>query len=449
MLTNLLFYKIVFAAEIFVAEFLFTFRLKKRKLFVLRYISCAAVLIGLILSTALIPVSWDNPWTMSLTFLVIFALTVPILMFCYCERWINLLFCAIAAYTLQHFSYELATVLLSLVTLGKNSIFGIYSDTPIDFLAFDKLSVFFMLVYLLCYVGAYWLFFSVYGKRISSGSDMKIKSVSLMFLIGMGLLTDILVNSFVVYGDREFSSVVVTGVSNMLCCVLLLYALFGLVYSESLQREMGVIDRLYREEKQQYTLLKENMDLINMKCHDMRHQIREIGRHTGVSANTVSEIEKTINIYDSVVKTGNETLDIILTEKSLRCRRNGIVLSCIADGASLAFMGEGELFSLFGNALDNAIEATVNVKDEDRRIVGFKIHAVGGLVAINVQNSFDGSVEFGADGLPLTTKEDKNYHGFGLKSMKYIVEKYGGDMFVEAKDGLFKLNILLPSEQIR
>ena len=102
-----------------------------------------------------------------------------------------------------------------------------------------------------------------------------------------------------------------------------------------------------------------------------------------------------------------------------------------------------------GNALDNAIEATVNVKDEDRRIVGFKIHAVGGLVAINVQNSFDGSVEFGADGLPLTTKEDKNYHGFGLKSMKYIVEKYGGDMFVEAKDGLFKLNILLPSEQIR
>lgn len=449
MFTNLLFYKIVFAVEIFVAEFLFAFRLKKRKLFVLRYISCAAALIGLILTTALIPMSWDNPWSMSFVFLVIFALTVPMLMFCYCERWINLLFCAIAAYTLQHFSYELATVLLSLVTLGKNSIFGIYSDTPIDFLSFDKLSVFFMLIYLLCYVGAYWLFFSVYGKRISAGSDMKIKSVSLMFLIGMGLLTDILVNSFVVYADPGFASVVVTGVSNMLCCVLLLYALFGLVYSESLQREMDVIDRLYREEKQQYALLKENMDLINMKCHDMRHQIREIGRHTGVSANTVSEMEKTINVYDSVVKTGNETLDIILTEKSLRCRRNGVVLGCIADGAALAFMSEGELFSLFGNALDNAIEATMNVKDECRRIVSFKIHTVGGLVAINVQNSFEGNVEFGADGLPLTTKEDKNYHGFGLKSVKYIVEKYGGDMFVEAKDGLFKLNILLPSEQTR
>ena len=65
-------------------------------------------------------------------------------------------------------------------------------------------------------------------------------------------------------------------------------------------------------------------------------------------------------------------------------------------------------------------------------------------MTINVQNSYNGKIEFGADGLPLTTKADKNYHGFGVKSMKYLVEKYGGDMFVEADDGIFKLNILLP-----
>lgn len=441
MVTSIFLYKIVFAVELTVAEFLFTFRLKKRKLFALRFAGCVAALLCI---AAFFPVPVSNAWYTSFTFLVIFALTVPMLMFCYAERWVNILFCAIASYTLQHFSYELATVLLSLITLGNSSIFGIYSNTQIDIFAFDKVSMFFMLIYLLCYVGSYWAFFSVYGKRISSGSDMRIKSVSLMFLIGAGLLTDILVNSFVVYGDREFASVVVTGVSNMLCCLLLLYALFGLVYSESLQSKMNVIDRLYREEKEQYALLKENMDLINMKCHDMRHQIREIGRSNRVSDDTISEMEKTIHMYDSVVKTGNETLDVILTEKSLRCHRNGIVLTCIADGASLDFMSEIELFGLLGNALDNAIEATLGVTDESKRVIGFKIHTTNELVTINVQNSYSGSVEFGADGLPLTTKADKAYHGFGIKSMKYIVEKYGGDLFVEADGDIFKLNILLP-----
>ena len=71
---------------------------------------------------------------------------------------------------------------------------------------------------------------------------------------------------------------------------------------------MNVIDRLYREEKEQYALLKENMDLINMKCHDMRHQIREIGRSNSVSDDTISEMENTIQMYDSVVKRATKRL---------------------------------------------------------------------------------------------------------------------------------------------
>ena len=47
--------------------------------------------------------------------------------------------------------------------------------------------------------------------------------------------------------------------------------------------------------------------------------------------------------------------------------------------------------------------------------------------------------------MPVTTKADKNYHGYGIKSMKYITDKYGGDIFVEVSGDVFKLNILLPS----
>ncbi len=442
MLTNIFFTKILFAVEILVAEFLFTFRLKKRRLYALRFAACVVALLA---AAALFPVPVNNAWYTSFMFFVLFAVTVPMLEFCYSERWINMLFCAIASYTIQHFSYQCATLLLTLVSFGSNPIIGMYGNSAVDIMAFDKLSVLYMLIYLLCFVGSYWAFFAVFGGRIRKGADMRVKSASLLFLIGAGLLTDIIINAFAVYADNGFSSIVCVCVLNMLCCVLLLYAQFSLVYSKELQNDMETVNRLYREEKKQYALLKESMDLINMKCHDMRHQIREIGENQKLSGELISEMEKTISIYDSVVKTGNETLDVILTEKSLKARGNGITLSCIADGAALGFLSECELFSLIGNALDNALEAAMSVDEPEKRIVGFKLYATGELVTVNVQNSFGGAVRFGDDGLPVTTKADKNYHGYGIKSMKYITDKYGGDIFVEVSGDVFKLNILLPS----
>lgn len=442
MIAGITYYKILFTLEILVAEFLFTFRLKKRKLFALK-LSLGAVVL-LVIAAFFPTLPKENPWYTSFTFFTLFALTVPLLAFSYKESLINVLFCCIAAYTLQHFAYELANIILSLVAYGENPIMDIYSSKPVDFSSLDKRAVFYLLVYIFCYICSYWAFFGVYGKKIRKDSDMKVKSVSLLFLIGAGLLADVFINSFVVYAVRDWISVCVTGVSNMLCCALLLYALFGLLYSKELQNEVEVVNSLYYEEQRQYAMLKKNMDLINMKCHDMRHQIREIGKNQTISDDTIAEMEKAISLYDTVVKTGNETLDVILTEKNLRCHTEGITFSFIADGAALNFMKEGELYSLFGNALDNAIEACAKIPDFTKRLISFKIHATGSLVTISITNSFTGTIELGDDGLPKTHKSDTDYHGFGMKSMKYTVEKYGGDMYVDVKDGLFGLNILIP-----
>ena len=442
MIAGITYYKILFTIEILVAEFLFTFRLKKRSFFALRLL--LGIVILLVIAAFFPTLPKENPWYTSFIFFTLFALTVPLLFFSYRENLINVLFCCIAAYTLQHFAYELANIVLSLVAYGENPIMDIYSSKPVDFLSFDKRTVFYLLVYVFLYISAYWGFFGIYGKKIRKDSDMKVKSVSLLFLIGAGLLVDVFINSFVVYAVRDWISVCVTGVSNMLCCALLLYAQFGLLYSKELQNEVEVVNRLYYEEQRQYAMLKKNMDLINMKCHDMRHQIREIGKNQTISDDTIAEMEKTISLYDTVVKTGNETLDVILTEKNLRCHTEGISFSSMADGAALGFMKEGELYSLFGNALDNAIEACAKIPDETKRIISFKIHATGLLVTISITNSFTGIIELGDDGLPKTHKSDTDYHGFGMKSMKHTVERYGGDMYVDIKDGLFGLNILIP-----
>ena len=76
---------------------------------------------------------------------------------------------------------------------------------------------------------------------------------------------------------------------------------------------------------------------------------------------------------------------------------------------------------------------------------GLKIRRSGEFVSINVKNPFVGELDFDEGGLPRTTKNDKNYHGFGIKSITYLVQKYGGDLSLVANNGVFNLNILFPT----
>lgn len=70
-----------------------------------------------------------------------------------------------------------------------------------------------------------------------------------------------------------------------------------------------------------------------------------------------------------------------------------------------------------------------------------RIASSGTFVTITVKNTFEGAVVFAPDGLPVTTKEDTDFHGFGMKSIRMIVEKYKGNLSISAKDGVFKVNI--------
>ncbi len=444
--SNLTLYKLLFIAEIITAEFLFTFRLKKRKYFVLRALGCIAVLLVI---AAFFPAISANAFYSSFMFLTLFALTVLALWVCYNERWPNMVFCGLAAYTLQHFAYELANLALSLIVWGKSPILGMYDKEQIDFWAFDKQSLLLIFVYLLCYFASYCLVYLFFGRKIKKGSEMQIKSLSLLFLIGAGLLVNIVLNSVLIYSDMSFVNSVVNYITNLLCCVLLLYGQFGLLLTKELKGELQVVQQLWNQDKKQYAALKENIDLINMKCHDMRHQIREIGISKSLNSETIAEIENSISLYDSMVQTGNDVLDTILTEKSLLCYRKGIVLTCVADGGLLDFISAPDLYSLFGNALDNSIEAVTKIEDREKRIIGLRIHAIGELITVNLKNAFQGPVELDENGFPKTTKEDKNYHGYGIKSIRYVVEKYDGSVAVQVEDDIFNLNILVSAPEAK
>ena len=117
----------------------------------------------------------------------------------------------------------------------------------------------------------------------------------------------------------------------------------------------------------------------------------------------------------------------------------------MADASGLGFMDEGDIYSLFGNLLDNSIEYLECVDNEENRFIRFFIRPKGGLLFVHAENYFAGALEI-LEGLPVTTKTDTVFHGFGIKSMKTTVEKYGGSFKITSGTGLFAVDFYFPMQ---
>ncbi|MCC8128485.1 MAG: ATP-binding protein [Clostridiales bacterium] len=116
---------------------------------------------------------------------------------------------------------------------------------------------------------------------------------------------------------------------------------------------------------------------------------------------------------------------------------------CVADGASLDFIQTGDLYLIFRNALDNAIDAVCQLPDAQPRVIDVKVYTRNALLMIQIENRFQGRLQF-ENGLPVTTKGDRSYHGYGLKTVRTIAERYGGCVTVRVKNGLFSLQVMIP-----
>ena len=234
-------------------------------------------------------------------------------------------------------------------------------------------------------------------------------------------------------------------VLTQIYCVTIIYLQAILFKKSAMRQKMMTMDFLWHQQKDQYNLAKENIDLINRKCHDLKHQMSAMRMmmRNEEGEKYLSEIEKSIRIYNSIVKSGNEVLDTILTEKSLYCEANQINISCVADGSTLSFIEPVDLYTIFGNAIDNAIESVQNFTDEGKRIVDVLVYAKQQFLVINISNPLEKKLTF-KDNLPVSTKAKTGYHGFGLKSIKHTVQKYNGLVQVEVEDDCFYLKIVIP-----
>lgn len=226
--------------------------------------------------------------------------------------------------------------------------------------------------------------------------------------------------------------------------VLALAMQLGLIRETDLTLKNEIIGQLLLSEQKKQQMTAENIELINRKCHDLKHQIEALRRISSEAERNeyIEQVENAVLFYESAVKTGNETLDLILMEKQLYCKEHGITLTCVCDGSRLSFLSTLDLYALFGNALENAIES-VSGEAPENRIISFRAGVRGGFLSIHFENYLGHALTM-RDGLPLTTKDDQSYHGFGVLSIRHIVEKYKGSMSIRTDQKLFRLDILLP-----
>ena len=258
--------------------------------------------------------------------------------------------------------------------------------------------------------------------------------------------------------DTPFSSPLATEAFNIrtLVClggVAFLYAYHVQLSESHAKEELDAIRNVLNMQYAQYQQSKESIAIINHKYHDLKHQIAVLRaeRDPAVREAHLDDIEQGIKEYEARFKTGNSVLDTVLTGKSLTCAQRGIELTCVADGRLLDGVSVMDVCTIFGNALDNAIEYEQTIGDAEQRMIHVTVSRLNGFAVIRVENWLKPE-DRRADGvsdaaLPATTKQDKRYHGFGLKSIRHCAQRYGGEMTVDRRDGWFELTVLIPLDQ--
>lgn len=441
----LFWFKFIFLVEILIAEALIIYRMKRKRHFLLRVIIAVFCLVAF---TFALPVPFYNAAYSSVLFMAIFMSTLAALKCCFDEPWGNIIYCGFFSYNEQHISFQCYNLLCFF--MGADSSKALYGGEPGDLNDGLQILLFIIphvVIYLAC-----WALLTYRANRHNNG-EFYLKNFKVLLLSIVIIFVNVVLNAFVVYDlPSDIPSIVrfIIIFYNVFACVLALIMQVSVVGQEELESELKFTEDLLRKNEQIYELSKVNVDFINMKCHDLRHRIRNARQKEFMDENELEEIEQAIDIYDGVLKTGNEVLDVILSEESIFCNKNNIKLLCNIDGAQLNFIRNADLYSLFQNGLHNAVDAVMRIKETERRIIRLTVKRVESMVSVHIENYIDSGEKISFEGgLPLSRHSDRSIHGFGMRSMKTSVEKYGGYICAEVKNDTFCLDMMIPYRCVR
>lgn len=234
-------------------------------------------------------------------------------------------------------------------------------------------------------------------------------------------------------------------------CGILLFRLQEIQrYEHYLHNDLQQMNNMFQSQYEQYQAYRESSETVNRRFHDLKHQLDIIALESDSQKRLdyIKSLRDDIKQFKADVKTDNSIADVILTRKNAYCIQHDITFTCIADGHLLNQIQTMDLCSLLGNSLDNAIEAVMQIPEKEKRLIDLRINKKAGFVVYTLRNYTINKPAFKEDGLPSTTKKDKSQpHGYGLKSIKYIANKYNGTLTLNNNDHWFTLCLMLPNKE--
>lgn len=267
-----------------------------------------------------------------------------------------------------------------------------------------------------------------------------------MVLFGIVAITVCLIfqMTYELNGSGYNNLVMVCAFGVLLCTFLALYLYEKQVEQSEQLRMQAQYERHLKSQVKHIDEILLKQDELRRVKHDMSNQLLAIqgylknGDYEGSEA-YIKTLLKTVEGNTSGIKTGNSALDAILSTKKALAQSKGIECNMdvqIPRGLSMAPV---DVCIIFGNALDNAIEACERIKDGKKKIQLFLIERENKLLCHLTNTISSDSMK----GVEKTSKSDQENHGFGLSNMRKALAKYDSEPIIEVKDGIFSLKFVV------
>ncbi len=353
-------------------------------------------------------------------------------------KWYNHFFLSIVVVLLSSFcelivaisSSAIYNVPMERLKVGGLFILGVLMSKLLSFL-----------VAVIIRIGKHSLMSGKLKKTWTYMSLLPITSILFLFLIAdyMYMIEDNTIKQFTTVG-----AIMLLIVTN----ILMFYVIDHLYDSMISEHNLIVANQLIEYQEQQYKALLYGQSEVRRMRHDLKNIL--IGISADLKAGKVAEIENRlqsgINKLDSTKSmsiTGNGIIDAILAEKIEYAENLGVNIDVSSNIINDVLVDGVDLAILIGNAIDNAVEASVAVTTREKA-AHIQFVTKGSLLVISVANPVDKRVD--VDDLT-TTKLDKQSHGFGRISIFRVAEKYEGNVSFECSDAEFKLTAILKNMQ--
>ena len=221
--------------------------------------------------------------------------------------------------------------------------------------------------------------------------------------------------------------------------IIFLYSKNVSYLREQARQKQITIDQMNR----QFAYYREKLrdeERVRSVYHDMKNHLLILEKQNSADTKEMAEdLRRKISDYENYVHTGNEFLDIIIRDKAKKAKETETDFSANINFERGSFIDAMDMSTIFGNALDNALEAQLKIP-KNRRMITVKADCVREMLSIVFENNcvIDGN------GHEKTTKQDQFLHGFGIRNIKKAVEKYEGECSIRKESGRFAMKIILP-----